>query len=65
MPEVDDVDLPMLFCLMDEIGETPPQDFLANAEIKARIRKSEQEKKSSLQSFEMERGKVRRRNHGD
>lgn len=51
----------MLFCLMQEIGETPPADFLENAKIKAEQLKIEREKQSALQTFKTEKGKVRRR----
>jgi len=65
MDEVDAVKLPMLFCLMDEICETPPQDFLANAQLKAQMRRAEIEKKGALDTFKREKGKVRRPKDGD
>lgn len=59
--EVDAVEMPMLFCLMEQIGETPPQDFLVNAQMKAAAEKVETEKKGALGQFEVTKGKVRRR----
>lgn len=55
----------MIFCLMEEIGESPPQDFLANAQIKAAIQKQEREKMSAVSTFKSEKGKVKRRPDGN
>lgn len=57
--------MPMLFCLLDEIGEQPPYDLMANAQAKAMERKEETDAKGSLQSFGAVKGKVRRRPNGD
>lgn len=55
----------MLMCLLDEIGELPPQDFLANAQMRATQIKLDREKKSALSTFNVTKGKVRRRPDGD
>lgn len=57
--------MPMLFCLLGEIGEIPPADFLAAAQMKAAQRQIESEKKGALQTMTVEKGKVRRRKDGD
>ena len=65
MPEVDEVDLPMIHVLLEQIGETPPHDFLANAQIKAQIESAKREQQSAFATLPVVKGKVRRRSHGD
>lgn len=55
----------MLFCLLEEIGETPPQDFLVNAQIKAQMEQARREKLGAVSQFEVSKGKVKRRPDGD
>ena len=65
MPELDEVEMPMIFCLIDQIGETPPHDFLANAQMKAAQRKAMQDQKSALGQIGVTKGKVRRKKDGN
>lgn len=62
---MDAVEIPMLFCLLEEIGETPPQDFLVNAQIKAQMEQARREKLGAVSQFEVSKGKVKRRPDGD
>lgn len=65
MAEVDAVEMPMIFCLLDQIGETPPHDLLAVGEYKAAQREAERDKQGALSTFSVEKGKVRRKGNGD
>jgi hypothetical protein len=51
----------MIHTLLEQIGETPPQDLLANAQIKAQIEKGRREQQSTLAGLPTVKGKVRRR----
>lgn len=62
---MDELSLPMVFCLLDEIGELPPSDFFDNAQAKAQREAMNREKKTALGSFSTVKGKVRRRKDGD
>ncbi len=64
IPEVDQVEMPMIHVLLGQIGETPPQDFLANAQLKAQVERAKQEQRSSLAGLPIVKGKVKRRNDG-
>lgn len=57
--------MPMIHCLMEEIGEMPPQDILSNAQLKAAQQRAEAEKNAALAEFPIERGTVKRRGDGD
>lgn len=63
--EVDKLEMPMIVCLLEQIGETPPSDLLDNAEVKAAQLKAERDKLSAIQSLGTVKGKVRRRNDVD
>jgi len=62
---VDDLELPMMFCLLEEMKEIPPADFLANAQLQAQVRKAKGEQKQTLGELGAVKGKVRRKKNGD
>lgn len=57
--------MPMIFVLLEQIGEIPPSDFLMNAQIKARAESLKREQRSAIDSFPKVQGKVRSRTDGD
>lgn len=63
--EVDAVEMPMIHVLLEQIGQTPPQDLLANAQLKAQIETAKREQQASIGSMPIVKGKVRRRSDGD
>lgn len=65
IPEVDEVEMPMIHALLEQIGEIPPHDFLANAQIKAQAERIDRERQSALATLPTKKGSVRRRSHGD
>ena len=62
---MDDLELPMMFCLLEEMREIPPADFLANAQLQAQVKKAKGEQKQTLGELGAKKGKVRRKNDGD
>lgn len=55
----------MLFCLLEQIGEMPPQDFLANAQVKAARENVRREQLGALAGFGAVKGRVKRREDGN
>lgn len=47
--------------LLKQIGETPPQDMLANAQMRAAMEKHKAEQRSTMQGLSVVKGRVRRR----
>lgn len=57
--------MPMIHVLLEQIGETPPQDFLANAQFKAQVEHAKREQMGAAAGLPIVKGKVRRRPNGD
>lgn len=57
--------MPTLMCLLDQIGEIPPHDFLAIAQLRAGQEAAEREQRNALGGLGVVKGKVRRRTDGD
>ena len=62
--ECDALELPMIHTLLAQIGETPPQDLLSNAQVKAQAEMAKREQKSAMAGLPIVKGKVRRRENG-
>lgn len=65
LTEVDEVEMPMIHVLLGQIGETPPNDFLVNAQLKAQMEHTKREQKSALSGLKVTSGKVRKRTDGN
>lgn len=60
------MELPTIFCLLEQIAESPPYDFMASAQAKLAKREAEREKMGALGRFKTSKGKVKRRtDYGD
>ncbi len=57
--------MPMIVCLLEQIGETPPSDLLDNAQVNAARLNAEREKIGAMQAIGTVKGTVRRRKNGD
>jgi hypothetical protein len=61
IPEVDEVEMPMIMTLLEQIGEMPSADLLANAQQKAAIESARREQQAAMSGLQIKKGRVRRK----